>query len=427
MDVRKALPALMFLLVLATGCRKDKDTTGPVIELVAPGPGTTLSVPDTLIIRVNVSDDNGVENVWLSVSDENGVPVAATIVVPVNKNSASILRGMPLNGSISTGTYTLNVRARDTRDNTSSTFRPLNISGSPPRLRGVFLVPQEGGEIVWVDSVGVQSAFHSLGEIGVVAVNARSQHLYVAGGPYAPLRMLSANNGSSGEIQNQNAQSGPYFTHLVTDPADGLAYVSSNDGMIRGYHGVNDQRFSAQAMPDHRPYASVIVNDRLMSEQRANGPGGARLVAYTRAYGALLDQHPLDLEVVRMFAHSNNEVLVFGNRDGKGVIQLRNTVQGGNYEMREFSEGMIKAVARLAGNNYAVALPGQVKKFNASSNSASPFLGMTANDVAYESATGALFVADGQQIHVVDPNTGATQYSIQAPYVPGRVLPLADR
>jgi hypothetical protein len=422
------LLTLAFLLLIMSGCRKDKDETGPVIEILSPGNGYSLNIPDTLAIVVTVSDDRTVGTVRISLANDNGVPIAAPINVTVNAPSATIERSMIVDSEhVVSGTYSLSVHASD-GTNTTSAFRSVLVTEAPLRLRALFIIPPGSGPITRIDSVGGQSNAGSVQNMSEAEINSFGQHLYLAGGPNAPLQVMAASpQGTSWQLTNQNATAGPYFTRLRTDPYDQRTYVSSNDGLIRAFKTGSTPVFNAQAFPGFRPYDNVVVGDRLMSEQHAIGQDEKRLVAYAYHSGALLQNFPLDIDVVEMYRHSDQQALLFGNRDGDGVIQLRNVVQGGMYEMRIFDDQEIIAVEQLTPTSYVVALQYQLIRFSYANNSIYPLLNMTVSDIAYDRANGSILAGSGQEILVIDPTTGNVVNNITVPTSIGWILPLLNR
>ncbi len=135
----------------------------------------------------------------------------------------------------------------------------------------------------------------------------------------------------------------------------------------------------------------------------------------------------LDLEINAMFQHSPQQALVFGNRNGQGVIQLRHVIDGGNFEMRVFNEGPILAVQRVTPTVYAIALPQQIVRFNYSNNSVTTLTTVSATTLAFAPANGSLYAGVGQQVVLIDPVTGNSATIHEMPEEIGWILPLMNR
>ncbi len=424
----RGLPLLMIALLLLGGCRKEElDEQGPSIQIIAPGNSTSLQIPDTLEITVQVSDERIVQTVWISLGDVNGVPIAPTVTVAVNSSSATIQRNIAVTDpTITSGNYSLAVRASD-GVNTTSAFRSVSVQEAPLRLRAIFVASPEG-TISQIDSIGDVSEFTSIPDMSLIEINSFTQHLFVAGDPFDPLQVFALHESAqSWQIQNQNAQPGPYFTSLFTDPTDGRTYVCSNDGAIRGYDGNGITLFNAQAITGHLPYAGAVVGDRFISEQKPISIGENRLASHTYNSGDLLVSYGLDADALRIFALNDQQMLLFGERNGQGLIQQWNTFQGGNSDLRIFTEGAITAVSAISNVSFIIALPNRIVRYDQPSNSATDLLFLSANDVAFDRANGSVLIASGQQILVVDPNNASIINTIEVGHQVTRVLPLFDR
>lgn len=425
--LRKPPPILFFLMLVSWGCKKEKDTSGPSIEILSPVAGTSIIVPDTLAVSLHVSDDHVVRNVWISLADDNGVPIAPTIHVNVDAASAHIERALIIsNENITSGNYSLAVRASD-GTNSNSAFRSMMVLGAPLRLRSIFAIPENGGNILRIDSLGTVSTYLNVPWITNATVNSFSQELFVVGGDFDPLRIIHINEGTETHVQNSNAGSGPFFTNIHTDERDQRTYVSSRDGQIRAYRGGNSPVFNASSPLDQVPFAAGKIGERLVSEQLIPGLQQRELVNFTYANGILLNELQCDLDVIAINEISPMEALLFGDRDGAGIIQTRNVEAGGGSDLREFAEGPIHAVARISDDLFALTLPTRVIRYDRSSNSAITIYNGATADLAFDEANGTLLIAAGQQILVIDPFTASISTIIDLPITVKKVLPLFNR
>jgi hypothetical protein len=423
---------LVLLLVVALGCRKDKDDTPPTVRILAPGSGMSISVPDTLTVRVEVADDRIVRSVVISLNDVNGIPVAQPVTVTVDAPSAVIERDLVVaDERLGSGTYTLTARATD-GSNERNAFRSIQVQAAPLRLRALFITPpfgNQGGVVQRVDSTGVMSAFTTVQDLNGAAIDSYHQRLILAGSASAPLVAIpTAAGAGSWQQPNLNAESIPYFEGLRVDPTDGRIYFATNDGFIRGFTGTGSQTYTAQALQSFRAMRMVVVGERLVSVQQSISLPERRLVTQAYASGALIGQFALDLDVVGMYRRTDQHALIFGNRDGTGVIQDRNVQEGGSFEPREFAGTVITATERLDDNTWVIALAGQLIRYGHSSNSISPLAnGFTATTLAYEAATGTLYAGVDDQLITLDPLTGAMTGTYSMPGGVGRILPLLNR
>jgi hypothetical protein len=120
-------------------------------------------------------------------------------------------------------------------------------------------------------------------------------------------------------------------------------------------------------------------------------------------------------------------VLVFGNRNGQGVIEDRNIVDGGSWEPRTFPDPIL-AVASIDANTYIVSVQGSLQRFNYSNASALTIAtGLSAEVMAYDEVNGTLLVSESGQLKVMDPGTGAVLSTYTLPSAVVEILPLYNR
>lgn len=425
--------ALLSLLSLLGGCRKEKDVDPPRVAILLPGNGMSLQVPDTLLVQVEVSDEREVKSLSISLLDQNGVPVAKPITVAVNSESAVITRELAItNERLPSGTYTLSAVASD-GENRSSAFRNIQVQAAPLRLRALFIAAPTGStgttSITRIDSAGALSEYLTLSEFGGAAID--PTRLYLAGTFTQALVGIPQTDGVNPiTVPNQGpaGTSAPFFRGLKVDPADGRFYFGTNDGFIRGLRDNGSVAFVGQSPVGSHSVTTAVVGDRLVSIVRFVALSEFRQVNHAYSSGVVLNQFPVDLEPVFLLARAPQQMLIFGNRNGNGVVQERNVVQGGSFDLRVFSEGPISAVVALDESTAIVAIPGRLVRYSALANSIVVLAqGFTAQALAYENATGALYVGVGNTLFTVDPQTGAQGTTATLPHEVGSILPLLNR
>jgi hypothetical protein len=313
-------------------------------------------------------------------------------------------------------------------------FVDITIQAAPLRLRAVFITPPASTSapfsITRIDSAGAITEWNVASELNGAAIDPHNRHLILAGSVSQPLNALPTDPGvGTWSAANQNIAGStlPYFLGLKQDPEDDRSYFGTNDGWIRGFTGTGSQAFTAATLPGHRSYGTAVLGDLVVSHQQETVLGTYQLVTYAYNSGTLQAQFALDLETVDLFRRSDEQVLIFGNRASQGVIQDRNAVLGGDFEMRVFTEGPISAVQRLDANTFVIALPDRLVRFEYASNSIFPLAsGTVASALAYEPATGALYVGEGNSITLMDPFTGVVSATIPLGGPIGSTLPLLN-
>lgn len=412
-------------------CKKDKDETPPVVDILSPSSGATFTIPDTIVVRVQVSDDRSVESLTVELLDPSGSIVASGGSRTIDAASGTCDLALVLTDERTLGgDHTIAARARD-GNNDARDFVEVNILEAPLRLRSLFLAPPfslESTTITRIDSTGAVSTFATVVDFNGIAVDGNTQHLFVAGSRYAPLQAFpTANNALPWQVNAPGSDQPEQFTAVVVDPTDRHLYYATRDGFIRGWTGEGLQRFTAECLPDHRCEAIVVMENEVATWQRAIVGGASRIVTYTQA-GTVFEQLPVQHERIALFNRSGSSLLHFANAQGEGLIEDINITAGGSPDIRTFPGEAIRAVVRVNPNQYIVALTNRLVRFDRPSQTIAPLAsGISADALAYEEATGSLYIASGSTLITMDANTGTIVATASFGFTIGHILPLLNR
>lgn len=428
---RLAFLLALFLTLLA--CRKEGDKDPPRVRILDPGPAYTFQVPDTLLVRVEVSDERSVGTVTFALTDANGVPVAPLVTAPVNSANAALTRAIPVTSErIAGGAYTVTVVATD-GTNEARAFREVQVQPAPLRLRSILVAAAGSGPPpypIWrIDSTNTLSNAGELSELGGAAID--PDRTYFSGTLTQPLQAWPNITGQSiWTIPNLGAAGStlPFFTSLCVDPGDGLCYVSMEDGRVQGRNAGGAVLFSGVTPVELRSRHTVVAGNRLVSLAQDRVLGTWHMLVHARPSGEFLARYPLDLAPIGAVAKSGTEVVVIGSRNGNGILQLRNVEQGGGSDIAVFNEGPIAAFARSGAGGLFLAVEDRILRYSLSSSSPTVLVqGLSASTLAYSEASGAVYAAEGGTLWAIDPTTGSRSVLRSLPRPIGHILPLANR
>ncbi|MBX2980466.1 MAG: hypothetical protein KF905_14330 [Flavobacteriales bacterium] len=420
------------LLLLLPGCRKETDTEAPTIRFIAPGEAFVLSIPDSLTVSVEVSDEQGVKSVWIGLTDVNGVPIAPARSITLDTRSTTVTRTIAVTDErILSGTYTITVRASD-GVNERRAFRSVQVLEAPLRLRAVYLTPSAASApstLYRVDSTGSIAPWHTQSDISGAVAHGKQQYVVVAGGATAPLQGLpTSSQGSPWQVPNFSALGEVYFLGLCRDQSDDRIYFGTSDGQIKGFTAQGAQTFSANALPGYRSRRLLVLGDRLLSAEYSVNTSERRLVPRAYGSGDAFALFTLDLDVLGMDRLTDQRALLIGTRDGLGVVAEFFLASGSVNDQRTFSEGPVLAAVRINADTWALSLPGRVVRYTRSSNSIAQLsTGTQYTSLAFDQANGVLYGAAGNVITLFSPSTGNVSGTIVAPEDIGGIHPLLNR
>ena len=142
----------------------------------------------------------------------------------------------------------------------------------------------------------------------------------------------------------------------------------------------------------------------------------------------MVADHTLEQAVVAMFKRNDTHVLLFGNRDGHGVVEDHDIPNGGGWEPYQWTSA-ITAVERLDANTHLLALAdGSLERFTYSNAGSITIANLEdVRDLSLDPVSGWVYAAAGTSVQAINPQNGqiASSYDIGAPVY--YVLPLLNR
>ncbi len=419
-------------IALAT-CKKEEAQRAPVVTIIAPVAGSSISVPDALHVVADVSGEGAIDRLTFILTSGSGIPLMAPLsVVPAN-NPARVEVDLALTSDlITSGDYTLTVQAFS-GDAQGKDYVGIGIIGTPLRLRKVLAIAgPEGGSVGLypIDSTGSVSLAHSLGmDLAGACVSSAAQVFMVAGAIEGPLTAFNPDGVNVRWLKPSMGNSGvPWFTSLDLCE-DGRCYAGTTDGSIRGYNastGAGER--VAWLTPGYRARCALVNGERLLVAQADPVGSTWRMRVFQASSGSLIHDQSLDQSVTAMFRRDGANALLFGDRDGHGVVKDHNIDGGGGWEPYAWPS-TINAVERTGTNTWLVALnDGSIERFTYS-DAASTTIAMIpdVHDLALDPVSGLVFAAAGADVLSIDPQNGQiiASYAIGAPV--RHVLPLLNR
>ncbi|MBK6411162.1 MAG: hypothetical protein IPF78_16020 [Flavobacteriales bacterium] len=424
--------SVLFAAVISS-CKKDRENEAPHITITSPAEGTSLTVPDTLVVTVQASDDIALEQVSVSLLDQNNIPVVDAVGASVSGTSATVTLGLPiLSEQLESGDYKLFATASD-GSLSGKDVRTLHVTATPLRLRALFTLtaPSAGTVALYkTDSLGQTALATSWPmDLGGTAISSAAQRLCVAGGSSGDLRVFSPDNpGIIWQRPNLSSIGAPWFTS-VDLCADGRFYVGQDDGTLRGFTASNGTgTMNAALPPQFRVEQAITSGELVVTTERHFVTQEQRVGTYFKASGSLVSSQPLGLTPVRVFERIADFVLIFGNQGGQGHVLERNLPGGGGWEPYTWPS-TITAVEQIGSGTWLVALAnGDLQRFTYS-NAGSLSIGTTPvlSTLVKDKVSGAIYGGADGHVLILDPSNGAILGDFPVGGQVLKVLPLFNR
>lgn len=394
------------VIITMMACKKDPiNNSKPIISITSPNSSQYYTALDTILISGQVSDDELISSITISLKDVNNVSVVQSISIFPQSKEHTIHEKMYLNNiHLNNGQYTMNVAAND-GENVAQKFINVNINAFPKTRKGVFLFSNNGTttNITKLDNAFNASIFQtSSGDFLKGVVNSYDQEIINCGSATGDLTGYAISTGQLLWSVNNNATGFAFFTGVSATKNE--VFVSYYNRTIQSYLSGGIPKFSAQAFTSSYSDQTVVHNDELfISEQPEVSGTDIRLVAYYMSSGIEKQQMLLNEDVQSMFSFSENELVLFNNVGGTGVIKVYDISQNSVWQPFTLYSGAIDDVTEISNGVYVVVQNGNLSVVDRNNFSKLPYLsGIGANKVKYDSITNQLFVVRGSVLEVYD-------------------------
>lgn len=402
----KLIWILGLLLMLFTSCEKDiTDEDTPSVSIVSPTHGHFFSIGDTIYIQGNVSDNNSVKSISISLNDENNISTGNSIGVNVNTENYVLNEKLVLDDEqMESGVYNLAITASDGTNSTTK-FIELNINEYPRRRNGFILFGNNGSStnIVKLDSLNNASTLYNVnGDFLNGVVNAINQEVISCGNLSGNLTAYNLLTGMPSWNVNNNVAGSAHFTGMATH--QNYTYVGYYNQNIQSYLKSGIPSFSAQALTDFYAEQLYVHNsDLLITEQKHKTTTEIRLVAYYLATGIEKQNVIINEDVVDLYSVSANEIVVFSNNSGNGEIQIFDINQNSVWQPFTLNAGLIEDCTEISLGKYIIIQNGDLILINYNNFTKTIFLaGINAEKVKYDNLTNQLGVVSGTEFSVYD-------------------------
>lgn len=309
-----------FLLIMLS-CGKKEDSDNPEITFIDPVAGYVVNMPDTLDVRVEISDDRIISSVVLSLVDENKVPVIPAEYYYPNSPEFSIQASLPIiDKALESGNYQLLVTATD-GINSKDKYREIQINGLPAEIMAYIVVtaqfdfkstiiklnPDFETDTQFVFPKGYcLSGVHSLWE----------QFYFVSVEPSDLFAFDPANFETEWEMETFPPR--PLFTGLFPDKELVFSTANGDAGILSGSGTV----ILRTAPLDDKMIKHITADDKYIYAAHVSLSGEIhQLTVYYRVSGSIRDQKMLSGEISGLVPAGNGALVFFSSAPGTGIME----------------------------------------------------------------------------------------------------------
>jgi hypothetical protein len=422
--MQKLLGIVLFaigLVLSIQSCKKDDDSQAPVISISSPYENEIFDVYDVALVAGNVSDDQKLESVTVNLLDEQNNVAYIGLAVPFTSPSSSFQISYALdNIHLESGIYYIHITASD-GVNESQAFKKIQINAVPKVLKNVLVSTKVNTTQTHLFSI--DSAFTSLnliqtfsGDYLASSASSYFQQFTTCGnysGAYTSIDLSTSTIKYS--IPSVNSST-PYFTGYYA--SEKFSYVSYYNGYVKGYDHNGNGIYNSNANANHYIENFCFNGGYLLAEQ-VDKQTNARILTSHQTTGVGYQQTGMVQDAISFCEKDNENVFVFGNASGQGVIQLFDRSNNNIWNPYPFAlatGGLLSAV-KIDSNTYLLGHSnGNIYKYQYQTSSVTLYLGgYTAKQLVYDALSDELYIVEDNTISRFYYTTAALNNSINSP------------
>ena len=402
--IQKHIYFLVIIINFFFSCKKEKDTQPPVITISSPTPHQPFYVNESIPVKGTISDGSVLTAATVSLLNERGVPVMASVPIPVSGSEAEInLKYLLEDIHLETGPYLLSFFASD-GTNDGYAFQWVYIYGVPRSLKKIIVTTSTSTQttISTVDSASATLIpYQSFsGDHLASAANSHAQKFFHCGEATGHFIGLDLNNHSLFLDESPSPlPPAPYFTGFCF--ADNKCYVAFYNEQIKGYDPTGAIVYNAKLLNGYYAIHLFVNNGQLITEEKQKITGDKKLVCYYPT-GVAKQSVALTQEVVSFCEKDDGKLFLFGNRSGQGIIQLYDGLSNNLWDPYPYAlaAGTILSAVKLDTDTYLIAHSnGTIYKYVYTTSSITTYLtGYTALQLLKDDVAGMVYVVEKNRI-----------------------------
>ncbi|MFO8055313.1 MAG: hypothetical protein R6U19_09165 [Bacteroidales bacterium] len=402
------LPILLpLIMLLSTGCQKEEDNERPVVKMISPGPGSYYSVPDTIEVIAEISDDQNIEWIELSLINREQQPVAKTkSIKDIHKKQYKLQAEYVVDDILLPGgEYYIQVKASDGQ-NTKNGQQKVYINEADKILEHYIVVTRSNPNQVSIyrlDTAG-NSGFLFSEPIDYLDSEfiPYNQQLILSGHKTYDVKAFHAGNYEHAwNIPVVANPPEPCFTALGSTKKEIL--LGYYDGKIHLINHKGKKTLSLYTPGALYPYRLSVNGNYLLSAQQ-NIPKNERyLVSYFLDGGGVHRQMFIDFDVQSLFNQGEHKFFITGNHASSAGIWLYNLNTQNLWNAMDFDESKIRSSCQISQNDYLLSGTQNLYWYQVASNSLTIWkTGFSAEKLYYEPLTNSVLAISGKTIHLFD-------------------------
>ncbi|MCX6312886.1 MAG: hypothetical protein NT084_14780 [Bacteroidetes bacterium] len=417
--MKKAFFSFFIFSFLFFSCKKSHDEEMPIINIVSPVNGFQGNVNGLIHVNIHVSDNMALENMHVQLVNTSMIPVLPMVsLTPSGKSYDAVFDYSINNFRITSGNYYLEVDVSD-GTNTARAYINIYVNGIPKALNGFFAatIPTPGTVDVYkCDTSWTASLFSSApSDFTDIAVSDYWQQVYVNGSFSGPLKATSIDGSTFGFSISSIVGSVPYWGPLsVKDSRLWVTYRALNQ--FKSLDQLGSSNFTGNSDFGFYPKHILQNENRIFIEQKDISSSNVRMVVFSTAGGGL-QETPMGVDAIEMFAKDVDNVYVIGNSLGQGHILLYDFLTNGFWEPISLPVGTTTSATQIDANTLLIGMSnGSIYKFTYNPVGLLTWTsGINPTQIRYDEVNAEIYAAEGTNVKIYNLNPFSLQRTVLLP------------
>jgi len=391
------------LLFLLFSCKEDQDNVAPTIVILDPVENTEYEVLSQVVVRANVSDNEVVETVQVSlISDDTKNKVLPSSDFQVGQKEYALDFAFNLSDSLlPTGRYYFRIEAFD-GENRISSFRYINIRGVNTQKTGVFVTCENGStaDLYFDRNQFSFQQIYSFGKLFQGSVfNRFNQQFWFLPRNDNEIEMYDPNRDAVTFRKSFNSNFPNAFQTIKKDERD--VRFTVRDIGVRGFNQNQNENY-AYLTPSTKKVESLGIGEEydVVEEVDLNGSNRLLRVLDNNSGQSLISRTIFD-DVVDLQFITNEDVLVLCNTPQGGKGMLFNAVTS-VLQTNIFTCDSIREVVRTNVGDFIISTKSAIETYRPSISNLATYLNIGEAVLAYDVINNQIYVGSGTQLQVYD-------------------------
>ena len=405
MKTSKKIFIYFFLIALLYSCRKEKeDVLPPDINITAPLENQQVSVPDTITVKADITDDSPLTEIKVDIVNDNLIPVLPAVIFHPMQKTYQVNVDYPVDDvMLTSGYYYVHVYASD-GTNTKNDYKKIYVNEIPKRFLFVAAVTKVNYNtlrVMKIDTAFTASQMFTVSsDYSASDVNDKYQLLYIAGNYFGNVNAFNLNtNTLAWTVPALINPPFPCFTGLYYNGT--YALVSDYNGTIKGYDKSGILMYSINTPAGAYPGKLFPHNQYLFTELTLVSGGNKSIAVYYYSTSYLMQQLPVTYSVVDFYTKDDDNVFVFVNSAGQGMMKIYSITDNNVWQPITIPAGKIYSVAQIDPLHYLIAHDNGIYQYDYSTNSIVLFVpGLQADKIKFNSLTNEVYASHAKNISV---------------------------